>query len=436
MNSATSSAAGLRGQQNTLFAEARRVLPRGVSSSARLRSAPLVFERAEGVRITDVEGRSYTDFVLALGPMLLGHGRTEVLAAVRAQLERGVLFGNHEAEIRLAELLCDVLPHADKVAFANSGSEATNLAVRIAKATTGRANVVKFEGHYHGWLDPLFVNAPPSPPTSADEPRPTSVHAVAGASAAESTLVCRWNDLPDLEALLAERGSDVAAVIMEPFPFNFGTFRPDDGYLESVRKLCHDNGSLLIFDEVLSGFRVALGGAAEVVAEPDIGVYAKAMASGFPIAAVAGTDQAMRSIVEGPVHPAGTYSGSPVAVSAALATLHVLVDDRSRIYPELDEKGAYLRERIESVAVDLGVPLVVNQIGSVLQLLWNPRLPVRTYADACRSDREAVARICEGVLEHGSLVTPRGLILLSTLHEREHLDRLVHGLRESVRTWL
>lgn len=416
---------------------ARNALARGVSSAARLRSQPLILESALGPHVVDVDGRQYVDFVLAMGPMLLGHGHDRIARAVTEQLARGVLFGTHPGEIALAERVLDIVGFADKVAFVNSGSEATHGAVRIARATTGRPLVVKFEGHYHGWLDPLFVNSQGVAPAPAAQSHPPVITSSPGTPVPHDVVVCRWNDIGELTALFEAHPDQIAAVIMEPLPMNFGTFWPDPAYLPAVRHLCTQAGALLIFDEVLSGFRVGLAGAAKILdVQPDLGVYAKAVASGFPLALIAGSDAAMASITSGGLFPAGTYSGGPIAVAAGHATLDVLTEQESTIYPGLDTLGTRLKVGVDVIADRLGVPLVANQIGSVVQLFWGPTMPVRTYNEAMDSDRAAVAAICEGVAADGCLVTPRGLVLLSTVHDETMIDRLLSALHASTQRWV
>lgn len=405
------------------------ILARGVSSAARLRSRPLVFTSARGVRVTDTSGHDYVDFVLGMGPMLLGHGTTRVLDAAKRQISDGVLFGTTTAEFDLAQRLSELLPHAENVAFVNSGSEGTHLAIRIARATTGRKLILKFEGHYHGWIDPLFINTQNNAASSPEEFPVPLAHGVQALSADDNVVVVRWNDVEELRRTFVALGGSLAAVILEPIPMNFGTLRSAPGYLEELRRLCDESGTLLIFDEVLSGFRLALGGAAALLdVKPDLAVYAKAIASGFPLAVVAGTRQAMVSITSGPIQPAGTYSGNPVAVSAALATLDELEAGGEQMYQRLSEMGEYLRNNLLRVAQENGAPLTVNQVGSVLQLFWGIEGPIHAYADAARSNRRIIAELCESQLAYGSYVSPRGLILLSTQHTYGELSALIDGV--------
>lgn len=411
------------------MARARSVIARGIASRGRLRAVPVVFDRASGAHVYDVDGNEFVDLVMALGPLLLGHTPAPVLERVQEQLGRGIQFGGqHVGEVELAERMVRLVPCAEKVVFANTGSEAVQAAVRIARATTGRRLVVKFDGHYHGWIDPLFINSPGVPAQRLAGPRLDVVHNVPRQPTPDEVLVCPWNDLGALAALLDELGEDVAAVIMEPIPFNLGTFWPAAGYLEGVRALCDRYGSLLVFDEIVSGFRIALGGAQERLGvAPDLATYAKSIASGFPIALVAGTDAAMASAVDGPVCHGGTYNGTPASVAAANATLEVLESGAPHIYRELDALGVELADGLRGLARAARVPLVVNQIGSVIQLLWAPHTPVRSYRDVDSAQARPVAELCERVLADGVYAAPRGLLFLSTAHQSPDLERVVRA---------
>jgi len=404
---------------------ARRVLARGVASSARLRAAGFspVMRRAEGARLEDIDGNDYVDFVLGLGPAILGHSPPAVIEAVRESLTRAVLYGApQEAEAELCERVVAAVPSAEMVVYASSGSEGVQLAVRIARAGTGRQRIVKFEGHYHGWIDPLFVNSPPLAPVESVPAAPT--HSVEGLSAsADQVTVARWGSLAELERALAA-GPPAAAVVMEPVPCNFGSFEPEPGYLDGVSQLCREHGALVLYDEVLTGFRLALGGAQERFgAMPDLTVCSKAIASGFPLAVVAGSRAAMAPAVDGPVRAAGTFNATPSSVAAGNATLAVLAAEGERIYPRLDRLGAQLAAAIEAVAAERSAPLSVNRVGSVLQLFWGVDGPVSTYPQACASDRGRVATLSAHLLGQGVHVSERGLLLLCDAHGEADLER-------------
>ncbi|MGX1702180.1 aspartate aminotransferase family protein [Microbacterium sp. NPDC055357] len=377
------------------------------------------------------DGSDYLDTIMGSGPLLLGHDRPEVIDAVRAQLDRGILYGNHPTEVEVAERVLAIVPHFDTVALINSGSEATHLAVRIARATTSRPLIVKFEGHYHGWIDPLFLNNQFTEPYMGAG-LPPRQHAVAHMTADAEVIVCRYDDEDEIAQVFAEHGDRIAAVIAEPVPMNFGTFLPRAGYLARVRELCSTHGALLVFDEVLSGFRLALRGAPPLVGvSPDIAVYAKAIASGFSLAAVAGTAAAMTSITEGGVTPAGTYNGNPVATAAALATLNVLEAEQDAIYPHLEAIGVRMAAGLRTIAASTGAPLSVNQVGSVLQMFWGVE-GVHDFATATTSDRAMIAEVCEGTMDDGIFIAPRGLMLLSAAHTIDDIDRVIAALDRSV----
>lgn len=406
------------------------VIARGAASAARVRSAAttLVAAGADGATIRDVDGHEYIDFALGLGPVILGHRPPEVMAAVADAMQSGVIYAAvHENEAELAERVVAAVPCAQRVAYACTGTEAVHLAVRVARARTGRRRVIKFDGHYHGWSDPLYANTPWMEPIRSDPSAAT--HSVAGQPADADVTVTSWNDLSALERALGV-GAPAAAVFMEPVPCNFGAVAPDAGYMAGVRRLCDEHGCLLVFDEVLTGFRLALGGAQERLdASPDLTVLSKAIASGFPIAMLVGTEDAMSPIVSGPMRPGGTFNGSPLSVAAAIATVDTLSTRQAEIYAHLDALGATLAAEIRDAARGVGAPLVVNQIGSVMQLFWGVSEPVRGYADAMRDDRGVVARLTARLLERGLHIPERGLLLLCAAHTPQHIDAAAQAFK-------
>jgi glutamate-1-semialdehyde 2,1-aminomutase len=405
---------------------ASRFLARGTPSSARVRSngpSPVIVQ-ADGAEVTDADGNVYVDFVLGLGPAILGHRPPGVVAAVTKALADGVVFGGpNPAEGVLAELLVDVIPSAAVVALVSTGSEAVHLALRISRSTTRRRRVIKFDGHYHGWIEPLFVNPPWGPALGSSDHAPT--HGVPGERppSADEVTVLPWNDLGALASSLAAE-PPVAAVFMEPIHVNCGVLEPEEGFLAAAKELCRRYGALLVFDEVLTGFRMGLGGAQERLGvEPDLTICSKAVASGLPLALVAGSETAMSSIAEGPVKPAGTFSGSPVAVAGALATISELSADAENTYSRLDRYGCALAEGIRTAAEGAGAPLWVNQVGSAIQLLWGVEGPVETYERVRMDDRAKVAELTEALLAQGVHVGERGLMLISTAHSDDHIDQ-------------
>jgi glutamate-1-semialdehyde 2,1-aminomutase len=412
-----------RPASEAVLARAAEVIARGAASAARLRIAarPLVIDRAVGSVLRDVDGTQYVDYVLGLGPVILGHRPPAVLVAVAAAHERGVIFAAPQPEeLELAEVVVNTIPSAEVVAFACTGSEGVHLAVRIARSRTGRRRIVKFDGHYHGWIDPLFVNTPWMAPLS-EAPCPATA-AVGGEPDPADVTATHWHDLPSLERALRD-GPPVAAVVMEPIPCNFGSMVPDAAYMSGVRRLCDEHGALLLFDEVLTGFRMALGGAqARLGVLPDLTVFSKAIASGFPLALVAGTRDAMAPAIDGPIRPGGTFNGFPASVAAAVATVRELVRRENELYPRLDALGARMGDGIREAARSSGAPLSVNQVGSVLQLFWGVGDSVDSYATAMRSDRMALAELAGRLLDHGVHVHERGLMLLCAAHEEQQID--------------
>jgi glutamate-1-semialdehyde 2,1-aminomutase len=420
---------------------ARRSLAGGVSTAMRAaqRPLPLVIERGQGSRIWDVDGNEYVDYVLGFGPLLLGHCPRAVVDAVVAQLGRGMTFGaQHELEAELAELLVDTVPCAELVCFSTTGSEAVHAALRIARAATGRRIVVKFEGHYHGWIDPIHVATPGVPPAAAELESPLLPRPGTGgqAAAGSDVLVARWNDVRDLERVLKLGGDAVAAVIMEPVACNGGVIAPLPGYLEAARDLTHRAGALLVFDEVVTGFRLALGGAQErfgVV--PDLATYGKAVAAGMPLSAVAGRRELMRLVADGEVKHVGTFNGSPPAAAAAVAAIETYRRGGPELYDQLELTAVRLAAGLREAADEAGLGLRVHQVGSLLQtFVMDPADEVTSYADTWRADREAFADFTAEMLARGVMVLPRGWWFLSTAHTAHDVELTVEAAREAFAT--
>ncbi len=395
---------------------ARRSLAGGVATAYRApqRPLPISFARGRGSGLTDVDGNEYVDYALAFGPMLLGHSPETVVRAVRQQLATGIGYGAcHTVEAELAEAVCRTVPCAELCVFSNSGSEAVHAALRIARAATGRNRVIKFLGHFHGWLDPLAVGIPglrdASPATGGQDPLASS-----------AVTVCPWNDL---DALRAAMGDDVAAVIMEPFAVNGGCLFPDPGYLSEVRRLTEQAGALLIFDEVITGFRLALGGAQQHFGGvPDLAVLGKAMGAGFPISAVCGRAEVMDEVVSARVRHVGTFNANPVCATAALAAITELERDAGHLYPRLEQLGSRLADIFRVEATDAGLPLVVNQLGGMAHAFCSDG-PVDSHEDTLGTDAAAYRSFAGALLDEGVHVISRGLLYVSTVHEDTDLDR-------------
>ena len=417
---------------------ARRSIPGGVATAMRAaqRPIPLVIERAAGSRMTDIDGNEYIDYVLGFGPMLLGHSPPEVVDAVTEQLTRGFTFGaQHRLEAEVAEGVIDAVPCAELVCFSTTGSEAVQAALRIARAATGRPKVIKFQGHYHGWLDPVLVSTPGLAAAPPDAEAPLSpVAATEGQpDASELLLIARWNDAAGLEALLARHGDEVAAVIMEPVAANGGLIPPADGYLERARELTEASGSLLIFDEVVTGFRLARGGAQERFGvTPDLATYGKAIAAGMPLSAVAGRAEVMEVVANGRVPHVGTFNGAPPAAAAAAAALDVYRERSPELYERLDAVAAALGDGLADAALDAGVPLRLHRVGPLLQtFILDPATEVSEYAHTLAADSARFARFAELMLDRGVNVLPRGWWFISAAHSDEDVAGTVEAARSA-----
>jgi len=389
-----------------LFERAQTVIPGGVNSPVRAFKAvggtPRFIARAEGARLWDADGNELIDYLGSWGPMILGHKHPKVQAALRAALEEGTSYGAPtEREVRLAELVLQAYPSCDMVRFVSSGTEATMSALRLARGYTGRDRIVKFRGNYHGHADGLLVQAGSglltagggsarSAPSSAGVPQ----------AFAELTLVADYNDPESLEALFASQGPEIAAVIFEPVVGNAGVLTPTPEFLEALQGLTRAHGALLIADEVMTGFRLAPGGAVERLGlEPDLICWGKIIGGGLPVGAYGGKREIMEQVApSGPVYQAGTLSGNPIAMAAGIATLEALAEHPP--YAQLEAYGQALQAGLEEIARSAGVPATLNRVGSMITLFFREG-PVQTYAEAVGSDTEAFKRFFHGLLEQG-----------------------------------
>ncbi|HEY5430351.1 MAG TPA: glutamate-1-semialdehyde 2,1-aminomutase [Solirubrobacteraceae bacterium] len=426
-----------------LFERASEIIPGGAGSSARTvkfgwKPYPPFIAGGSGSRISDVDGHEYVDYLLGLGPMILGHRHPVVTAAVTAAInEFGTCPGlPYELEIEAARKVVDAVPGIEMVRFSNSGSEVVGTAVRLARAHTGRRIIVRFEGHYHGWQDTVYWSnhVDPSLAGPASSPRPVPMGPGLPAELENTLIVLSWNDPESIERVMRERGEEVAAIITEPAVFNTGCILPDPGYLELLRALTTRYGSLLIFDEVITGFRFARGGAQELYGvTPDLTTLAKGLGGGFPVAAIGGSREAMAMIADGRYSHSGTYNANAVQCAAVSATMDVLAE------PGLFERqralGDRLAEGLRALAQDAGLAVRVEGLGTVFQLWFTDR-PIRDWRDAERYADEAMfERWFHAMLKRGVLFHPSQYenLFVSLVHSERDIDDTLAAAKDAIR---
>ena len=421
-----------------LYEQARNVLAGGVSSEFRKAGYPhpLFYAEGHGSQIVDVDGNAYLDFSLSQGPLILGHGHPEVLSAVTEQSQRGQIFaGQFREELDLAKTIQRLVPCADLIRFGLEGSTTVHTALRLARAATGRARYLRFEGHYHGWLDNVAFGINGSnEATLGPREHPTPVAWTEGLppGAMDEAVVLPWNDLGLVEGTLAARGQEIAAVITEPVMCNNSCIPPEPGFLEGLRRLCDQHGIVLIFDEVITGFRVNLGGAQTYFGvTPDVAIFAKAVANGYPLSILAGRRQLMQLIAEGRVIHAGTMNGGVASVAAATATIKVL--ERDDVHARLFAHGQRLMEGLRDAAKDTGLPLLVQGLGPMFHTGFTSRDAVHDYREALSYDTALGATFIRGLHDHGIRVLGRGLWYISAAHTREDIDYAIETAHEVLR---
>lgn len=410
-----------------LFEEAIKFIPGGVNSPVRafgsIGSTPRMIARASGAKMWDEDGKEYIDFIGSWGPMILGHSHPEVLEAVIDACARGLSFGAAtKIEVEMAKLICDNIPSIDMIRMVNSGTEAVMSAIRTARGFTGRDKIVKFTGCYHGHSDGLLVKAGSGAMTSGV---PDSAGVPQGCT--KDTLTASYNDLDSVEELFRQFPGEIACVIVEPVAANMGVVLPETGFLEGLRYLCTRYGALLIFDEVITGFRLSFGGAQEYFGvRPDLTTYGKIIGAGMPVGAYGGRREIMEMVAPvGPVYQAGTLSGNPVAMAAGFAQLSIL-RDHPEYYRQLNEKSEIFFQKL-SVAVEAaGKPYQVNHIGSLGSLFFTGET-VRDYESAKTSDTSLYADYCNYMLDRGIYLAPAQFeaMFLSMAHTTEQLDHTI-----------
>jgi len=419
-----------------LFLRAKARIPGGVNSPVRafagVGGEPVFFERAEGACLFDVDGKRYIDYIGSWGPMICGHAHPHIIEAVQRAVSKGLSFGAPSpGEVTMAERICELVPSLERVRMVNSGTEAAMSALRLARAATGRNRFIKFEGNYHGHADSFLVKAGSGAqtlgvPTSPGVP----------AALAELTLNARYNDLDSVRALFEQYPDDIACVAVEPVAGNMNCIPPNPGFLEGLRALCDEFGAALLFDEVMTGFRVALGGAQALYGvEPDLSCFGKVIGAGMPVGAFGGKQRYMRLIApEGPVYQAGTLSGNPVAMAAGLANLDLIT--APGFYEELTATTLRLVEGIAAAAREAGVPFATSAVGGMFGLFFTDRERVENFDQAAACDIEAFKRFFHSMLDSGVYLAPSAFEagFVSSAHGEAEIEATVEAARNAFRT--
>jgi glutamate-1-semialdehyde 2,1-aminomutase len=423
-------------RSHELFIKAQKHIPGGVNSPVRafrgVGGEPIFFERAQGAYLFDVDGKRYIDYVGSWGPMIAGHTHPKVIEAVKAAAERGLSFGAPTAiETRMADLLCEIVPSLEMVRMTSSGTEATMSAIRLARGYTGRDTIIKFEGCYHGHGDSLLVKAGSGMLTLGVPSSPG-----VPAALAQHTLTLEYNNLAQVEQVFAEKGDEIACVIVEPVAGNMNCVLPKPGFLEGLRAVCTKYGAVLIFDEVMTGFRVALGGAQEHYGVmPDLTTLGKVVGGGMPVGAFGGRREIMEYIAPlGPVYQAGTLSGNPVAMSAGLATMELVMEPG--FYETLAARTQNLCDGMCDAAKDAGIPFTTNSVGGMFGFFFTAQDKVETFADVGQCDIERFKRFFHAMLDEGIYLAPSAFEagFVSGAHTCQDIDTTVETARRVFKT--
>ncbi len=430
-------------RSSELFERAKSLVAGGVSSQIRVNEpapVPLFFTHAEGSRMWDADGNEYIDYIQGMGPNLFGHSPEFINRQVEEDMKKGYVFAaQFERELDVAQLAVDMIPMEDaRVRFASSGTEIDQLVIRLMRGYTGRPKYLKFEGHYHGWMDSVNYSIHPPLDKAGDAESPSVVGESEGMDpgTADGVVVCEWNDVEALERAFAQHPNEIAGVIMEPILANTNCIMPQPGYMEAVKRICAENGALLCFDEVITGFRVAAGGAQEYLGViPDLATYAKSMAGGFPVAMLAGRNEIMEILGNGTVYHGGSFNSNVMTMAAAYASLKHIADAGPAFYTELNGRGLHLMDGLREAAAETESNLHVQGVGSVFSISFTTKPEIVNWRDHARNCDDAMyAKFARAMLEHGVRLSSNGRIHMSSAHTDEDVQQTVDAARKVLPT--
>tara|TARA_Y100001970_G_scaffold146576_1_gene180005 strand:- start:20414 stop:21682 length:1269 start_codon:yes stop_codon:yes gene_type:complete len=418
-----------------MFKAAKKVIPGGVNSPVRsfdaVGSSPVFIKKAKGSYLFDEDGNKYIDYINSFGPLIFGHSNKEISSAAIKAIDKGTTFGAcHKNEVKLAELIKNKIPSMEMTRLTSSGTEATMSAIRLARAFTNKDKIIKFEGCYHGHVDDLLVQAGSGlttfgSPSSPGIPKDST----------KNTIIAEFNNLNQLKKIFSKNKNKIAAIILEPVPANMGVVLPRKNYLNELIKLAHSNKSLVIFDEVISGFRISIGGAQEYYkVRPDITCIGKIIGGGFPIGAFGGKKEIMSILSpSGPVYHAGTLSGNPVAVAAGIKTIELLEKKEKRIYSDIEEKALYIKTELEKLQIN---SIKINQIGSLLTLFMTKDSTVDNYKDVLKCDNKIYGKFFNNLIKLGIMIPPSQFeaMFISDSHSRNDIMNTVKGFKKAIKS--
>ena len=428
-------------KSRALFDRAQNLVAGGISSQIRRseQPVPLFFSRAKNGRMWDVDGNQYVDYVQGMGPNLFGHSPNFLIEAVADAMKEGIVYtGQFERELEVAEMVREAVPLKGTVRFASSGTEIDQLVIRLARGFTGRPKFLKFEGHYHGWADSVnySVHPPLEQAGPVHAPAPVGESEGMDPASSENLVVCKWNDLKALDAAFEQSPGLIAGVIMEPLLINTNFIFPRDGYLEGVKEICERHGALLIFDEVITGFRVALGGAQEMTGVvPDLATYAKSLAGGFPIAMLLGRPDVMEMLGDGRVQHGGSFNSNMMSIEAARACLSHIMADSTGFYRDLEMRGTRLMDGLRLAAQETESNLRVHGLGSVFSTSFTTRSEIDDYREhAMYCDEDKYQRFRIAMLERGVRLSANGRWHMASTHTDEDIELTVEAAKDALKS--